>query len=136
MLLTDEEMQIDLAPHPANAPVVDPIARISAERASEGKKSLELAATSSGKPLPDLGAALPDPNADGEGGGRGRKRPQGIGPYQGFFYSIDASRRRPTVPAGYMPVAAPPMQQQPPPPQQLPPSMPPSQPGGPYPPPP
>ena len=89
-----DQMQVDLSPHPSNAPVVDPIARISAERASQGKKSLELAATSSGKPLPDLGAALPDPNADGEGGGRGRRRPQAIGPYQGLFYTIDASRRR------------------------------------------
>jgi hypothetical protein len=89
-----DEMQVDLSPHPSNAPVVDPIARISAERASEGKKSLELAATSSGKALPDLGAAIPDPNADGEGGGRGKRRPQAIGPYQGLFYTIDASRRR------------------------------------------
>src|SRR4029077_7286233 len=60
-----DEMTVDLSPHPSNAPVVDPVARISAERASEGKKSLEVAATSSGKALPDLGAAVPDPNADG-----------------------------------------------------------------------
>ena len=87
-------MTVDLTPHPSNAPVVEPVARISAERACEGKKSLEIGATSSGKPLPDLGAAVPDANADGEGGGRGKRRPQAVGPYQGYFYTIDASRRR------------------------------------------
>ena len=93
-LVEGEEMQVDLTPHPSNAPVVDPVARISRERASQGTRSLEIAATSSGKALPDPGAALPDANADGEGGGRGRRRPQAVGSYQGFFYAIDASRRR------------------------------------------
>jgi hypothetical protein len=90
----ETEMTVDLTPHPSNAPVVDPVARISTEQACQGKKSLEIGATSSGKPLPDLGAAVPDANADGEGGGRKKRMPQAVGPYQGYFYTIDASRRR------------------------------------------
>jgi hypothetical protein len=89
-----QEMQVDLTPHPANAPVLEPVARISTAQASQGKKSLEIAATSSGKQLPDLGAAIPDAKDDGEGGGRGKRRPQAIGKYQGYFFTIDASRRR------------------------------------------
>ena len=36
-LVEGDEMQVDLSPHPANAPVVETVARISAERASQGR---------------------------------------------------------------------------------------------------
>jgi hypothetical protein len=89
-----EEMQVDLTPHPQNAPVVDKVARISSEQANDGKKSLEIAAASNGKQLVAKAAAPPDPNDDGESRARGHRSPVVIGDYQSFFYEIDASRRR------------------------------------------
>ncbi len=93
-LVEGEEMQVDLTPHPGNAKVVDPIARITAETASQGSKSLEIAATSSGKIAASKGPDIPDPNDDGEGRPRGKKAAAVIGDYQSYFYTIDASRRR------------------------------------------
>ncbi len=49
--IPDEQMQVDLTPHSQNGPVVDKVARISAEQANDGKKSLEIAAASNGKRL-------------------------------------------------------------------------------------
>lgn len=63
-LVREKEMDVTLTPHRRNGKVKDTIARITAERASQGKKSLEIAATAA---------------KDG---------------FQPFFYEIDASRRR------------------------------------------
>ena len=60
----EQEMDVTLEPSRANGDVLDGVARITAERASQGKKSLEIAA----------GAQS--------------------GAFQNFFYTIDASRRR------------------------------------------
>lgn len=62
----ETKMDVELSPARDNGEVTDSVARISAERASLGKKSFEVAAAA----------------------------PAGTSTFQNFFYTIDASRRR------------------------------------------